>query len=47
MNREVPYDEAAICDECGHKGAFDFMGDYYCAMCVPPLGTEEAEGEDE
>jgi hypothetical protein len=33
MSREIPFDENAICDVCGKKGAFDFMGDYLCAEC--------------
>lgn len=32
--RTVPYDENAICDGCGRKGAFDFMGDLICPDCA-------------
>lgn len=34
MDREVPYDKNLICDCCGKKGAFDFMGDYFCSDCA-------------
>jgi uncharacterized Zn ribbon protein len=34
MSREIPFEEDAICEECGDRGAYDFMGDYYCAMCL-------------
>ena len=34
MNRKVPFDERAICDECGALGAFDFMGDLFCPKCL-------------
>lgn len=34
MSRTVPYEEDAICDGCGAKGASDFMGDYLCEKCV-------------
>ena len=33
-DREVPFDPNAICDDCGAKGAFDFMGDCYCDQCL-------------
>jgi uncharacterized membrane protein len=33
MSRDVPFDEDAICDICGDKGAFDFMGDLICPKC--------------
>ena len=33
MDRSVPYDPDVKCDQCGEKGAFDFMGDYYCDDC--------------
>jgi len=32
--RDIEYDDKAICDGCGHKGAFDFMGDLYCSACI-------------
>lgn len=34
MDREIPFDENAICDECGKQGAYDFMGDYLCEDCI-------------
>jgi len=34
MSRDVPYDEEAICDICGRKGAYDFTGDYFCDDCL-------------
>lgn len=33
MGRDVPFDEAGICDDCGKVGAFDFMGDLLCPEC--------------
>ena len=39
MSREVPYDPDLICDICGSKGGFDFMGDCLCTKC--------ADGEDD
>ena len=33
-SRDVPFEIDAICDECGAKGAFDFMGDYFCPKCL-------------
>ncbi len=30
----VPFNVDAICDDCGRKGAFDFLGDYYCEKCI-------------
>jgi len=40
-SRTVPFDSEAICDECGEKGAYDFMGDYLCPECYPKY-IEEA-----
>ena len=40
MDRSVPYDPDVKCDQCGEKGAFDFMGDYYCDDCL----TTDDEG---
>lgn len=49
-DRTVPFEEDAICDSCGQTGAFDFMGDYYCAECTKSLvnydGTPVYEEED-
>jgi len=46
MNREVPFDDDAICDICGHKGAFDFMGDYICESCASENLPQEDYTED-
>ena len=40
-SRSVPFDPTAICDECGKRGAFDFMGDYYCENCISKTVDEE------
>jgi len=32
--REVPFDDTAMCDNCGATGAFDFMGDCLCPHCL-------------
>lgn len=34
MSRDVPYDPEEICDGCGAKGAYDFMGDCLCGNCM-------------
>lgn len=34
MDRSVQFDKELVCDNCGKKGAFDFMGDCYCADCL-------------
>lgn len=43
-DRTVPFKKEARCDDCGAKGAWDFMGDYICTKCLdadygenPPL----------
>jgi hypothetical protein len=36
-DRDVPFEEFEVCDSCGHIGAFDFMGDYYCAECLATI----------
>jgi hypothetical protein len=41
-DRDVPFDENAICDICGVKGTYDFMGDLLCPKCA-----EKAMGESE
>lgn len=33
-SRDVPYDPNAVCDCCGEKGAYDFMGDLLCGKCT-------------
>lgn len=37
MSRSVPFNEIAKCGGCGAIGAFDFMGDYFCADCAGTL----------
>ncbi len=32
-DRDIDLDERLICDSCGAKGAFDFMGDAICPKC--------------
>jgi len=41
--RIIPFEEDAICDFCGNKGAFDFFGDYACPECAAIMfsGNEE------
>lgn len=46
MDRDVPFDEDAICDECGVCGAFDFMGDYLCSKCAKELIPTEEEAHE-
>jgi len=38
--RDVPYNANLICDECGKRGAYDFMGDYLCPKCANIEKTE-------
>lgn len=51
MGKDVPFDKNAKCDNCGRKGAFDFMGDYLCVNCITEsddeLEKEEYESEEE
>ena len=37
MSRDVPFDKDTICDSCGVKGAYDFMGDFLCPECFSKL----------
>ncbi len=37
--REVPFEAEAVCEVCGAKGAFDFMGHELCDGCA--YGPEE------
>ncbi len=32
--REVPYGPHIECDNCGKRGAHDFMGDHLCDSCA-------------
>ena len=34
MNREIPFDDKGYCAVCGHRGAYDVMGDYICPRCL-------------
>jgi hypothetical protein len=34
MSRQADFEPNAVCDSCGAKGAFDFMGDYLCGRCA-------------
>ena len=43
MDREVLFCGDKICDDCGVKGAFDFMGDYYCADCMKKFDCQDDE----
>lgn len=40
--RDIPFDPEALCEECGVKGAYDFMGDVLCIHCASPI----TDGED-
>lgn len=37
MIREIPYEENAICQGCGKKGAHDYYGDFFCLACAFPI----------
>jgi len=45
MSREVPFDEAAKCDECGKIGAYDFMGDLLCPECAEKILKPEPDSD--
>jgi len=45
MGRDVPFNPDAICDECGKKGAYDFMGDYSCQECSEKWIATEDDGQ--
>ncbi len=47
MSREVPFDKDEICDVCGEKGAYDFMGDCYCVDCLEEIKEEEVRSEEQ
>lgn len=42
-SREVPYYEDEICDVCGGKGAYDFMGDCICPDCMNKEQNKDKE----
>ncbi len=31
--RDIPFNPNEICDNCGKKGGYDFMGDVLCDEC--------------
>ena len=41
-SREAPYDKHKKCDNCGDRGAQDFMGDYFCDKCVSYFDSDDA-----
>ena len=47
MDRTYPFDPLERCDECGCLGAFDFMGDCYCAKCLQEFGEDLEDEYDE
>lgn len=45
-SRAIPYDRNAVCDECGHVGAYDFMGDLLCEKCADKyIGNESGAAQ--
>jgi len=46
-SREILVEPDAICDYCGAKGAFDFMGDYVCPECALKMFEDMEEYEKE
>lgn len=40
-DKRVPFEDEAICDECGAVGAYNFMGDYLCPKCTGEALKEE------
>lgn len=44
-DREIEYDPDAICDGCGHKGAYDFMGDHLCSECAQEVIVDDEDYE--
>ena len=45
-SREIPYNEDEICDVCGSKGIYDFMGDYLCPACAKSEIQDKVDDED-
>jgi hypothetical protein len=44
--RSVPWDDEAVCDDCGHRGAYDFMGDFLCFDCLAEIIDPGEDDED-
>lgn len=42
-SREFSFDKNAICDDCGHEGAFDIYGDILCEFCLNDIKTSCSE----
>lgn len=38
-DRTVPFEVTAICDNCGAVGAYDVLGDCFCASCLKAAET--------
>lgn len=49
IDRTIPYEPETVCDMCGEKGAFDFMGDFLCPECTQEAldGSESYEAKKE
>jgi len=45
-SRIIPFEPDEICDECGAKGAFDFMGDCYCPKCAKKFVYDEEDSDE-
>lgn len=45
MSKDVEYELDLICDSCGHKGAFEFYGDFVCSDCLSLDDDEDEIGE--
>jgi hypothetical protein len=41
--RAVPFEVDEMCDECGERGAFDFMGDYLRRECADKYIEQEED----
>jgi hypothetical protein len=42
-NNQVPFDPDEICDVCGAKGAYDFMGDCFCGECLNRMQSKDED----
>jgi hypothetical protein len=42
---EIPFDESAVCYYCGKIGAFDLMGDDFCAECLAKMFARTDDDE--